>query len=203
MNKEENKKSYKTRTTLKKAYVDESTGEEIIQTVETEYVPGYVDVKLPNRKHIGNGDFIVLFQNTMLRIATEAKLTKNEMQILLYLLGTAGFDNSVCVDLDILVNKLGLKKPNVSSALKGLLMRNIVIKRDGYRGGDQKTKPFELSINYDQINYGITWKGDYNEHKKVKMKHPEIEPIPQALPTKKKEPDLFDFIAAAEAEQDN
>jgi hypothetical protein len=41
-----------------------------------------------------------------------------------------------------------------------------LIKKDGYQGGDQKTKPFELSINYDQINYGITWKGDFNEHRK-------------------------------------
>lgn len=197
---EERKTTYKTR--LVKERVDEETGEILRQAVETEYVPGFVDVKLPKRKHLGNGDFLVIFQNTMLRIATEAKLTKNEMQLLLYLLGTASFDNSVCVDLDILVEALKVDKGNISRALKGLVQRNIVIRKDGYKGGSQRTLPMELSINYDQINYGITWKGDYNEHKKVKMNHPEIEPIPQALPTKKKEPDLFDFIAAAEAEQD-
>lgn len=193
---EERKTTYKTR--LVKERVDEETGEIIRQAVETEYVPGFVDVKLPKRKHLGNGDFITIFQNTMFRIATEAKLSKNEMQILLYLLGTAGFDNSIYIDLDILSEDLDIKKPNVSTALKGLLKRNIIIKRDGYRGGNQKTKPFELSINYDQLNYGITWKGDYNEHKKVKMNHPEILSLPKEEP---KQLDLFDLIE--EAEKDN
>jgi len=119
------------------------------------------------------------------------------MQILLYLLGTAGFDNSIYIDLDILSEDLDIKKPNVSTALKGLLKRNIIIKRDGYRGGNQKTKPFELSINYDQLNYGITWKGDYNEHKKVKMNHPEILSLPKEEP---KQLDLFDLIEEAEKE---
>ena len=193
---EERKTTYKTR--LVKERVDEETGEIIRQAVETEYVPGFVDVKLPKRKHLGNGDFITVFQNTMFRIATEAKLSKNEMQILLYLLGTAGFDNSIYIDLDILSEDLDIKKPNVSTALKGLLKRNIIIKRDGYRGGNQKTKPFELSINYDQLNYSITWKGDYNEHKKVKMNHPEILSLPKEEP---KQLDLFDLIE--EAEKDN
>jgi putative plasmid replication protein len=192
---EERKTTYKTR--LVKERVDEETGEIIRQAVETEYVPGFVDVKLPKRKHLGNGDFITVFQNTMFRIATEAKLSKNEMQILLYLLGTAGFDNSIYIDLDILSEDLDIKKPNVSTALKGLLKRNIIIKRDGYRGGNQKTKPFELSINYDQLNYGITWKGDYNEHKKVKMNHPEILSLPKEEP---KQLDLFDLIEEAEKE---
>lgn len=193
---EERKTTYKTR--LVKERVDEETGEIIRQAVETEYVPGFVDVKLPKRKHLGNGDFITVFQNTMFRIATEAKLSKNEMQILFYLLGTAGFDNSIYIDLDILSGDLDIKKPNVSTALKGLLKRNIIIKRDGYRGGNQKTKPFELSINYDQLNYGITWKGDYNEHKKVKMNHPEVLSLPKEEP---KQLDLFDLIE--EAEKDN
>ena len=193
---EERKTTYKTR--LVKERVDEETGEIIRQAVETEYVPGFVDVKLPKRKHLGNGDFITVFQNTMFRIATEAKLSKNEMQILFYLLGTAGFDNSIYIDLDILSGDLDIKKPNVSTALKGLLKRNIIIKRDGYRGGNQKTKPIELSINYDQLNYSITWKGDYNEHKKVKMNHPEILSLPKEEP---KQLDLFDLIE--EAEKDN
>ena len=63
---EERKTTYKTR--LVKERVDEETGEILRQAVETEYVPGFVDVKLPKRKHLGNGDFLVIFQNTMLRI---------------------------------------------------------------------------------------------------------------------------------------
>ena len=134
----------------------------------------------------------------MLRIATEAKLTKNEMQLLLYLLGTASFDNSVCVDLDILVEALKVDKGNISRALKGLVQRNIVIRKDGYKGGSQRTLPMELSINYDQINYGISWKGDYNDHKKVKLNHPEVLSLPK---TEERQLDLFDLIK--QAEEDN
>lgn len=170
-------KSYKTRTTLKKAYVDEETGEEIIQTVETEYVPGYNVVNLPRRKHIGNGDFITVFQNTMYRIATEANLTKGEYKLLLFLLGTAGFDNSIYIDYPFLVEELGDKRQNIVKALQGLVARNIVIRRDGARGGATKAINMELRVNYDQLNYGITWKGDFDEHRKVKLKHPEIELI--------------------------
>ena len=134
----------------------------------------------------------------MYRIATEAKLSKNELVLLLYLLGTAGLDNSICTDLQILSNELQIDKGNISRSIKGLVKRNIVIRKDGYRGGEQKTLPMELSLNYDQLNYDLSYKGKVKDYSKMKGIHPEIEPVPQALP-KKKEPDLFDFIAAAEA----
>jgi hypothetical protein len=166
------RKTYKKR--IVNEQVDERTGEKIRMSVESEYIPGYVDVKLPDRKRIGNGDFIVMFQNTIMRIVKEAKLSKNEMTLFLYLLGSAGFDNSVCVDLDILVEDLKADKGNISRALKGLIQRNIVIRKDGYRGGDRRTLPMELRINYDQINYSVSWKGDFNEHRKKIGKHPQI-----------------------------
>ena len=50
------------------------------------------------------------------------------------------------------------------------------------------------------MNYDLSYKGKVKDYSKFKGIHPEIEPNPQ-LPAKK-EPDLFDLIAAAEAEQD-
>lgn len=180
--------------------IDERTGEVIRQAVVTEVIPGYIDVKVPKKGRFNNGDFITIFQNTMYRIATEAKLSKNELVLLLYLLGTAGIDNSICTDLQILSEELQLDKGNISRSIKGLVKRNIVIRKDGYRGGEQRTLPMELSLNYDQLNYDLSYKGKVKDYSKFKGIHPEIEPNPQ-LPGKK-EPDLFDLIAAAEAEQD-
>jgi hypothetical protein len=180
--------------------IDERTGEVIRQAVVTEVIPGYIDVKVPKKGRFNNGDFITIFQNTMYRIATEAKLSKNELVLLLYLLGTAGIDNSICTDLQILSEELQIDKGNISRSIKGLVKRNIVIRKDGYRGGEQRTLPMELSLNYDQLNYDLSYKGKVKDYSKFKGIHPEIEPNPQ-LPAKK-EPDLFDLIAAAEAEQD-
>lgn len=180
--------------------IDERTGEVIRQAVVTEVIPGYIDVKVPKKGRFNNGDFITIFQNTMYRIATEAKLSKNELVLLLYLLGTAGIDNSICTDLQILSEELQIDKGNISRSIKGLVKRNIVIRKDGYRGGEQRTLPMELSLNYDQLNYDLSYKGKVKDYSKFKGIHPEIEPNPQ-LPAKR-EPDLFDLIAAAEAEQD-
>ena len=184
--------------------IDERTGEVIRQAVVTEVIPGYIDVKVPRKGRFNNGDFITIFQNTMYRIATEANLTKGEYKLLLYLLGTAGIDNSICTDYEILVEELGDKRPNIVKALKGLVQRNIVVRKDGYRGGNRsntKLLPMELRVNYDQLNYDVSYKGKVKDYSKMKGIHPEIEPNPKALP--KREPDLFDFIEIAEAEQDN
>ena len=182
--------------------IDERTGEVIRQAVVTEVIPGYIDVKVPKKGRFNNGDFITIFQNTMYRIATEAKLSKNELVLLLYLLGTAGIDNSICTDLQILSEELQIDKGNISRSIKGLVKRNIVIRKDGYRGGEQRTLPMELSLNYDQLNYDLSYKGKVKDYSKMKGIHPEIEPNPQLPAKAKREPDLFDFIAAAEAEQD-
>lgn len=191
----EKRKTYK--SALMNETIDERTGEVIRQAVVTEVIPGYIDVKVPKKGRFNNGDFITIFQNTMYRIATEANLTKGEYKLFLYLLGTAGIDNSVYIDYPALVEELGDKRENIVKALKGLVQRNIIIRKDGYRGGKTKALPMELRVNYDQLNYDISYKGKVKDYSKFKGIHPEIEPNPQ-LPAKK-EPDLFDFIAAAEA----
>ena len=161
--------------------IDERTGEVIRQAVVTEVIPGYIDVKVPRKGRFNNGDFITIFQNTMYRIATEAKLSKNELILLFYLLGTAGLDNSICTDLQILSEELNLDKGNISRSIKGLVKRNIVIRKDGYRGGGQKTLPMELSLK------------DYS---KLKGIHPEVVTLPEK--NEPKQLDLFDLIEEAE-----
>lgn len=147
-------------------------------TIESEKIDGFEDVKLPNKSYFNNGGFITVFQQTMYNISTKANLSKGEMKLLIYLLGTAGFDNSICVDLDILSAELGERKPNIHKHLKGLTDRNIVIRVNGYRGGENKTLPMNLSVNYDQINYDLAYNGKIKNYKKSKIKHEPIEALP-------------------------
>ena len=160
--------------------VDTDTGEIIkltetvsTRTIEVPIMEGYVDMKLPQKFRFNNGGFITIFQKAMANIALFAKLSKEEYRILLYLIGTCGIDNSICIDLVQLGDNLGMKKPNVSRALKGLVERNIILRKDGYRYG-KNPLPMELSLNYDQINYNIAYNGKIKTFKENLGKHPAL-----------------------------
>lgn len=141
---------------------------------QRELVDGYTDVRLPKRHRYNNGGFITLFQTALLTIVESGNLSKLEMTMLLWLLATAGVDGSVETNLDIISEALGQKKPNVSKALKGLVQRNIVLRKDGNRY-DRTPLPMELSLNYDQINYRFAYNGKTANFSEKKISHPEIE----------------------------
>lgn len=187
---------------MSQEFVDEETGEVFRQYVVTEQIEGYTDVKLPHKAKFNNGSFITVFQQSMYNIAKYADLSKGEMKLLIYLLGTAGMDNSVCVDYNILCQELGEKKPNVAKHLKGLTDRKIVIRKDGYRGGNVKYLPMDLSVNYDQINYDLAYNGKIKEYKKNKPKHPEIE-AKTLQQIEDEKPNLFNQIELEGETDDN
>lgn len=148
--------------------------ETVVQrTVEVPVMEDYVDVKLPRKFRFNNGGFITIFQKAMANIAMFGDLSKEEYRMLLFLIGTCGAANSVCIDLVELSEKLSMKKSNVSRALKGLVQRNIVIRKDGYRYG-KTPLPFELHLNFDQINYDLAYNGKIKEFGKHKTEHPQL-----------------------------
>lgn len=159
--------------------VDPETGEvkirltEETQTRTVEVLQDYVDVKLPKKFKFNNGNFITVFQNAMANLAMFGKLTKGEMQLLLYLIGTCGTQNSVCLDLPKLVDALKMDKGNLKRALDGLCMRNIVVKTDGYRTG-KSPLPFELNLNFSQINYNLAYNGKIKDYRSNKTDHPQL-----------------------------
>lgn len=159
--------------------VDPTTGEVKMRLTEetvtrtVEVIPEYVDIKMPKKFRFNNGNFITIFQKAILNIAMLGKLSKNEMHLLLYLIGSCGAANSICTDLDKLAEDLGIKKPNVSTALKGLVQRNIVVRKDGYRYG-KTPLPFELHLDFDQINYDLAYNGKIKHFKETQFKHPEL-----------------------------
>lgn len=158
--------------------VDKETGEiikmtEVTRTIEVPILEDYIDVKIPKKFKFNNGGFVTIFQKAMLNIAMFGKLSKGEMQMLLYLIGTCGMGNSICIDLVKLSKDLGTSKGNVSHYLKGLVERNIVIRKDGYRYG-KTPLPFELHLNFDQINYDLAYNGKTKEFRKKKTEHPQL-----------------------------
>ena len=145
----------------------------VSRTLEVPVMNGYVDMKLPEKHMFRNGNFITIFQKALRNIAMFGNLTKNESILLLYLIGSCTQDNSICIDLNILSEDLQMDKSNLSKAIKGLVLRNIVLRRDGYRYGN-KPLPMQLSLNYDQINYNVAYNGKTKTYKDHKKQHPLI-----------------------------
>lgn len=158
----------------KTTFVDENTGEEYQEhrsLVQMEQIEGYTSMYLP-QKHMFNRTFVTLFQSPLLLICKQANLTKDEMRILLYLLATCGIDNSVEINLNTISEELNIKKPNVSTAIKGLKKRNIIVVKE--RNNYRSPKTMDLFINYDQLNYNFSYKAKTKEYKENVKKHPPL-----------------------------
>jgi hypothetical protein len=173
----EGKKPKTYKTGIAQEIIDENTGEVFRQSVITEHIEGFRDVKLPDRARFNNGSFITLFQASMLVIATNAKktkMTKEELIILLYLLGTAGIANSVILNYAEIVAETGIDKANVSRAIKALKSKMVIIETTQERRY-RKSVDRELSLNFDQLNYNLAWNGKTKDFGKMKHKHPPLQ----------------------------
>ena len=140
---------------------------------EREVVEGYVDIRLPKRHKFNNGGFLTVFQDPLLEIVKYGKLGRMEMTLLLYLMGTASQDGSIITDLEMLSDELGYHKSYISRALKGLVERNIVIRKDGNRY-DRTPLQLELSLNADQLNYNFAFNGKTATYQRKKGTHPAL-----------------------------
>lgn len=167
------RRTYK--TSYQQGFVDNNTGEIIKQTVVTEYVEGFRDVKLPIKKKLGNGNFIVVFQNAMLQIALHHNLfTRNEMTLLFYFLGTAGVGNSILIDYPTLVELLGIQRTNIVAAIRSLERKMIIVKSKVTRRKRDESQLMNLEINFDQLNYYLAYNGKFGDHLKLKYNHPNL-----------------------------
>lgn len=161
---------------ISQEFVDEETGELIRQTVVTERVEGYVDLKLPEKHKLNNGNFIILFQKSMLEIALNNHLfTRSEMTILFYLLGTAGIGNSIYCDYPTLIEDLGIKRENCVTALNSLIRKGLVLKKSTGSRQKRESALMNVRINFDQLNYNLAYNGKIKDFGKVKHDHPAIE----------------------------
>lgn len=161
-----------------KMVIDENGNPNLIQRVvyeQREVVEGYHDIRLPKKHKYNNGGFITVFQQAMKAIAIYGDLSKSEYQLLVWLLGSAGVDGSVDTSLDAISEDLNMSKSMISRAIKALVLRNIIIRRDGNRY-DRQALPMELSLNsYDQINYNLAYNGKASQFGQKHNNHPAIE----------------------------
>lgn len=127
------------------------------------------------KRHYFEENHISMFQSALLEIA-KGDLSPNEKDVFMYLLAKAGMGNMVLISFKEAAEELGLKKPNFSRAIKGLVDRNIIIK------GEQKIGRTPSL----RINYGVAWKGKVKRHNVIKMYD---KPIQSKLP---RQPNLFD-----------
>lgn len=156
--------------------IDEYGNRIITQKViyeQREFVEGYTDVRLPVKHKFRNGTFVTVFQESLRTIVEYGNLSKSEMALLLWLLGTAGVDGSIITDLDEMGTALGISKPMASKALKGLVERNIVLRRDRSRY-ERTPLRMDLAFNYDQINYNLAYNGKTANFKNKRLEHPAL-----------------------------
>lgn len=150
------------------------TREIIEREIKTDYDGTYRNIIVREKPRLNNGDFITLFQSVMLELS-KADLTKGEFRMLFYLIGTADKGNAICIDLNTLSQCLGEKKSNVCNTINSLAKKNIIIKatKQGARSKGE-TNYYELSLNFDRLNYNLAYKGKIKDYKHLQHRDPQI-----------------------------
>ena len=129
-----------------KLVVDQKTGE-----IESEYV------LVATKRHNGfqRGGWVAMSQSAVEKIASTIKDTE-DLRVFLMLVAKLDFDNYIQVPQVELAEKLGMKKSNVSRAIKRLIDRGIILK--GPKIGRSNT--YRLNPQYG-------WKGSAKGHQRA------------------------------------
>lgn len=130
-----------------------------IYVPETEaYIPA---ITLVRHKWTG-GSFFMGFQEGFLEIA-KMKMGAEAMNVFLFLLSQIEYDNLLIISQIEIARELGMKKQNVSRAIKTLIKNEVLEIRDPHRRRRQR---FRLSDKF-------VWKGKLNKTLKAAPKKPE------------------------------
>jgi len=116
--------------------VDVETGEILGRMVWVPYKP-----RLTER-------WFMAFQDTFIEIAKDPDMTGETMKVLMYLFGKLDFENFIQQSQQDIAKALGMKKQNISRAIRVLVSKQIIF--EGPRVG--RSKCFRLNPNYG-------WKG--------------------------------------------
>lgn len=151
------------------------TREVIEREISSEYADEYRNIIVRDKQKLNNGDFITIFQKAMLELSL-AELSKGELRMLLYLIGTAQLGNVICIDLNTLCNTLNEKKSNISKTINSLARKNIIIKSVKQAARSKgEANLYELSLNFDRLNYNLAYKGKIKDFKYLQYRDPKIE----------------------------
>jgi len=113
----------------------------------------FVYVAYPKPKITGNR-WIMTFQDSLAKIATDKELTGTSKTVLLFLMSELEFENYLHIKQITIAEKLGMKKSNVSTAMKLLADKGIILKvKQGTTAG------YKLNPHYG-------WKGTVSNRNK-------------------------------------
>ena len=122
------------------------------------------------KNHLKQGkiydDFCILNQE-FLKYIMSCKLTKNEYNILFFLLSYMDKENKIIIDAEMIEYNLGISSSNVNKYIKKLQNYKIIYKRNlGYRKGA------EVLLNFDIISPHMAFKNRNNfdnvqKHKRI------------------------------------
>jgi hypothetical protein len=130
-----------------------------IYVPETEvFIPA---ITLVRHKWTG-GSFFMGFQEGFLEIAKK-KMGAEATNVFLFLLGQIEYDNLLIISQIEIARELGMKKQNVSRAIKTLIKNEVLEIKDPHRKRRQR---FKLSDKF-------VWKGKLNKTLKPAPKKPE------------------------------
>jgi len=127
--------------------VDKNTGEEIGSAVVL------VAQKAPSA--FEKGRFLIVSQNALEEIAS-ANLGEEALRVFLMLCGVLDFENYIMVSQSEIAQKLNMKRPNVSRAIRRLADEGIIIK------GPKVSR----YVTY-RLNPNVGWKGRGANHRRA------------------------------------
>jgi hypothetical protein len=131
----------------------------------------FVYIAYPKPKITGNR-WIMTFQDSLAKIATDKELTGTSKTVLLFLMSELEFENYIHIKQVDVAKALEMQKTNVSSAIKLLVNKGIILKvKEG------TTTAYKLNPHYG-------WKG------KVSNREKEINRIVVDLAKERKKRDL-------------
>ncbi|MCD8450433.1 replication/maintenance protein RepL [Tenacibaculum finnmarkense genomovar finnmarkense] len=120
---------------------------------------------ISNKKDkLKGGEFVFIFQKTVLDIVSSGLLGKNEYRILLYLMAKTEFEKEINITQYRIAKELGMQENAVGLVLRKLDSFNILIR-------DNKLKRLRL-------NYEIGYKGSPKNYKKIQYNDNPVLEIP-------------------------
>ena len=122
--------------------------------LETGELLNGVTVHMPHREKMSQ-NFVMMFKDPMLELATNRSLRGEQLRVLFYLLTKVGFNNEILITQKDAAAVLGLATSSVSTAMRKLVEQQILLV--GPRIGNSTT--YILSPIYG-------WCGDASEHRR-------------------------------------
>ncbi len=119
----------------------------------------------PNKKRLATelGGWVICWQEQLMTLAKVKELTKTDLRVLMVLQSSLDFDNWVRLSHADIGRELDVARPNVSVAMKRLLVMNVLLVGPSTRG-----------VNTYRLNPNFSWKGTMRNAVKERRAAPKL-----------------------------